>query len=787
MLSNYLKVAFRNLLKHRIYSAITIIGFAIGLAAVILIVLYVRFELSFDDFQVHGDTIVRASFASKKEGTIQGRGPAFTPPFAPAAANEIPEVKSFVRLSTPRIANVFVRGESSKLENIRHADSAFFEVFSFKLIAGDARTALKNPYSLVLTQTSAQRLFGEGNAMGTLVKLDDKGPYQITGIVADPPANSSIQFSSLISFSTLYEDKNLYLDWNGGNQYIAYLQLVPNADIAGVEKQCSTLLWRHLNQQLSSIGVEIVPSLEPLKNVHLFHEYDSETRRSNIAIFSAVAMFVLILACVNFVNLTTARAIRRAKEVGIRKTFGANRNDLVFQFLGEALLVAVAGTLIAMLLVELVTPWYRVLVGEQAGSLSSFGLGETALFVLSVFTVGIAAGSYPALHLSRFQPAALQGTISRGAARSIVRNTLVVFQFAVSITLIASTLLVGAQLQYMQGKDLGFQRENMIVIPLRGDEAKERVDILKQELAALPDITGITTSSEVPSAGFTSNGYFPEGQTTPVMIHVVDADEQFFDTYGLSVIKGRSFSSERKTDKDTYLINESLASMLGWGDPVGKTIRRGGDHTVIGVVRDFHYATLHDKIEPLIITNKPWRDRYSVLSVRTNSKDIPELVTGLRAVWQRVIPSTPFEFSFLDDELNTLYRTERRFEELFFSFSMLAIVIALMGLVGLASFSAEQRTKEIGIRKVLGASTQGVVSLLSRDFIKLIAAANLLAWPTAYLFSQRWLEDFAYRMEMPWGVFVLAGGGVLLLGLFVIGVQAIKAASANPVESLRYE
>jgi len=787
MISNYLKVALRNLLKHRIYSAITIVGFAIGLAASILIVLYVRFELSYDDFQVHGDTIVRASFASKKEGTIQGRGPNFTPPFAPAAANEIPEVESFVRLSTPRVAYAFVGGESFKLENIRHADSTFFDIFSFNLIAGDARSALRNPYSLVLSRSSAERMFGERNPLGTLVKLDGKGPYQITGIVADPPANSSIQFSSLISFSTLYEDKNLYLDWNGGNQYIAYLQLASNADIALVEKQCSTLLWRYLNQQLSSIGVEVVPSLEPLKNVHLFHEYDSETRRSNIAIFSAVAVFILILACVNFVNLTTARAIRRAKEVGIRKTFGANRNDLVFQFLGEALLVTIAGTSIAILLVELVTPWYWALVGEHAGSLSSFELGEAALFVLSIFTVGIAAGSYPAFHLSRFQPAALQGEISRGGARSIVRNILVIFQFAVSITLIVCTLLVGAQLQYMQTKDLGFRQENMIVIPLRGEELNERGNILKQELAALPDITGVTASSEVPSAGFTSNGYFPEGQATPVMIHVVDTDERFFDTYGLSIIKGRSFSSERLTDKDSYLINESLALMLGWDDPVGKTIRRGGDHTIIGVVKDFHYATLHDKIEPLIITNQPWRGRYSVLSVRTESKDLQELINSLRAVWHRVLPSTPFEFSFLDDQMDTLYRAERRFEGLFFSFSFLAIVIALMGLVGLASFSAQQRTKEIGIRKVLGASVQGVVSLLSADFIKLIAVANLLAWPTAYYFTQRWLDNFAYRMEMPWGAFILAGGGVLLLSLGVIGVQAIKAASANPVEALRYE
>ena len=327
----------------------------------------------------------------------------------------------------------------------------------------------------------------------------------------------------------------------------------------------------------------------------------------------------------------------------------------------------------------------------------------------------------------------------------------------------------------------------MIVIPLRGDEARERADVLKQELTALSEVIGVTASSEVPSAGFTSNGYFPEGHAAPMLIHVVDIDERFLDTYGLTVIKGKNFSVERQSEKETYLINESLATLLGWTDPVGKTIRRNGDHSVIGVVKDFHYASLHDKIEPLIITNRPWRDQFSTLSVRVASSDIAGLIRRMRTVWRDVAPSSPFEFFFLDEHVDRLYGAERRFEKLFFSFSFLAVVIALMGLLGLASFSTEERTKEIGIRKVLGASAQGIIGLLAKDSVRLVAAANLLAWPAAYFAMQGWLENFAYRMEISWPIFLAAGGGVLLLALSVVGTQALKSASMNPVDAMRYE
>lgn len=787
MFSNYLRVAFRNLLKHRIYSAINIGGFAVGLAATILIVLYIRFETNFDSFHRNIENIYRVSFISMKEGISQGESPQFTPPFAPTAAREIADVSSFVRLSSPRVAYASINGESFKMTNIRHADSTFFDFFSFSLISGDARQALKNPYSLVLTRSVAKRLFGERDPLGSSLRLDGKGPYLITGVTADSPSNSSIQYSALISFSTLYEDKGLYLDWNGGNQYIAYLELAPGARTADVTKQCRDMMWRYLNKDLARVGVEDIPVLHPLRDVHLHHDPGSDSLRNNVAIFSVVAFFVLILACVNFINLTTARSIRRAKEVGIRKTFGAGKYDIMLQFLGEAFLVTLFGLIIAAILVEVIMPWYRGLVGVRIESFASFSFSEIFQSIFVLFIVTIGAGAYPAFLLSRLQPALLQGGSSRGKTRNTLRNILVAFQFAVSIGLIICTLLVGAQLRFMRNMDLGFREENMIVLSLRDDEVQEQANVLRQELSFLPGVIGVTASSEVPSTGFTSNGYFPQGHSTPMYIHVVDIDDQFIDTYGLTVLQGRGFSAERQADEDSYVINESLASALGWDNPVGKTIRRGGDHPIIGVVRDFHYASLHEAIEPLIMTHRPWRGRYSVLSLQAGPSDMNTLLNGIRSVWSRVVPSSPFEFEFLDQRIEASYRAEQRFQQLFFSFSFLAIVIALMGLLGLASFSTELRTKEIGIRKVLGASAQGVVGLLSKDFIKLVAAANLVAWPAAYYFMNRWLENYAYRTDMPWELFIVAGGGVLLLALVVISAQAVKAANTNPVDALRYE
>jgi len=787
MFSNYFKIAYRNLLRYKGYSLLSILGLSVGIAATILILLYVRFESGYDHFHVHGDRIYRASFTMMKDGANQGSSPQFVPPFGPAAKADIPEVQSYVRLSTPRVAYATVDDKSIKLNQIRHADSSFFDVFSFQLEAGNPARALVNPYSIVLARSTAEKLFGNERPLGRVLRLNGKDDYTVTGVVADPPPNSTIQFSALISFSTLYQDPGLFLGWNGGNQYVPYLLLTPQANPQSVEQQCQAVLWRNINQQYATVGLKIVAALQPMEDIHLWHDPASDSLRTNLTIFTIIAIFILAIACVNFVNLTTARAVRRAKEVGVRKSFGAGRGDLIRQFLGEALLVSLVSCVLAVVIAAFAMPWYRQFVGLEIPSLLTFDPAEVGMFLLLVLVVGMLAGGYPALSLSRFEVVRTLKGVVGGSSKSRIRDVLVTLQFTISIGLIVCTLFVNRQLGFMQDKDLGFHKNGMMVLSLRDQAARDHVDVLRQELSGIRGVTGVTASSEVPSAGFTSNGYVPEGRKSPMFIHVVDIDDRFLSTYGLTLVQGEGFSREKQSTSSGYIINQSLASMLGWKDPIGKTIARNGIHPIIGVVKDFHYASLREAIEPLIMTNRPWRTGFDVLSVRFATDNVAVVVASIRDKWSAVVPGSPFEYTFLDDELNRLYGPEQRFQDLFASFSTLAIVLALVGLLGLASFAAEQRTKEIGVRKVLGASVPSVIGLLSREFVVLVLLANVVAWPVAYYFMNRWLEGYAYRIGLSWWVFVVSGITVLIMALVSVTVQTLRAASANPVEALRYE
>ena len=787
MFSNYFKIAYRNLLRYKGYSMVSILGLSVGIAATILILLYVRFESGYDHFHANGDRIYRVSFTMMKEGANQGSSPQFVPPFGPAAKADIPEVQNYVRLSSPRVAYAGVAGKLIKLNLIRHADSSFFDVFSFQLEAGNPARALVNPYSIVLARSTAEKLFGHENPLGKVLKLNGKDDYTVTGVVADPPPNSTIQFSALISFSTLYQDPHLFLGWNGGNQYVPYLLLTPQADPQSVQQQCQAVLWRNINQQYATVGLKIVAALQPMEDIHLWHDPASDSLRANLTIFTIIAIFILAIACVNFVNLTTARAVRRAKEVGVRKSFGAGSGDLITQFLGEALLVSLVSCLLAVVIAAFAMPWYRQFVGLEIPSVLAFDPAEVGMFLLLVLVVGMFAGGYPALSLSRFEIVRTLKGVAGGSSKSRIRDVLVTLQFTISIGLIVCTLFVNRQLGFMQDKDLGFHKDGMMVLSLRDQAARDRVDVLRQELSGIRGVTGVTASSEVPSAGFTSNGYIPEGRKSPMFIHVVDIDDRFLSTYGLTLVGGEGFSREKQSLSSGYIINQTLASTLGWTDPIGKYIARNGDHPVIGVVKDFHYASLREAIEPLIMTNRPWRTGFDVLSVRFTTGDVAAFVSSIKEKWSAVVPGSPFEFTFLDDELNRLYGPEQRFQDLFGSFSALAIVLALVGLLGLASFAAEQRTKEIGVRKVLGASVPSVIGLLSREFIALVLLANVVAWPVAYYFMSRWLEGYAYRIGMSWWVFVVSGITVLVVALVSVTVQTLRAASANPVDALRYE
>ena len=788
MFTNNLKIALRYFYRQKTYSVINILGLAVGIAATLLILSYVEFELSYDDFQKNVAHLYRISVMTTKEGKIISDGPQFTPPIGPAMLAEFPEVESFVRISNFG-ASTFASGDNLlRVSDVTYADSSFFDLFSFQLVAGDPKRVLSEPYSLVLTQEAALGLFGGSDPIGKMVKVDNRDLFRVTGIAKAPPGNSHIQYGALLSFATLYKNPSLYLDWNGGNRYITYVRLRPNVLQRDVEAKLPDFMWLHLNMMMASSGMIEKAYLQPMSRIHLFFEPDSAALRSSLTVFSVVALFILLIACVNFVNLTTARVARRSKEIGIRKVLGADKSMLVKQFLSESILITLIASLVAIVLVEIFFPVFRNLVAKNLNPWSVFEPRTLGGLAGIIFVVGVLAGSYPAFYLSSLQAAqTLKGPGSEPGSRGTLRGLLIVLQFSISIALMVCTVLVASQLHYMKSKDLGFNKDNILRIPLIGDDAQLRSALLKQELLRIPNVLSVSASSDVPYNGFTSNGYLPQGERTVMMIHVVDVDEDFFKTFGISLVEGRAFSKEFPSDRSAFMVNQSLVQTLGWKNPVGMRIVRDTMHQIIGVVKDFNYAKLNSPVEPLILTRQPWRDRYDYLSLKIQSPDVPGSVEAIRKVWSSIVPSTPFEYAFLDEEFDRLYKSEERFEQTFLSFSALAIFIALLGLLSLASLSTEQRTKEIGIRKTLGASALSVTGLLSGYFLRWVAVANLIAWPAAYYFISRWLEDFAYRIDITVWPFVAAAAVSIALGWISVSFQTIKAALTNPVEALRYE
>jgi len=792
MLKEYLKTALRNLGRNKFHSGINIFGLAVGFTAVILIFLYLYGEFTYDDFHKNKDGLYRVSIKRFREGILDGEGPQFTPPLGPAMMKDIPEVKNFARISSERVGYLAYNKEPLKVEDMHHADPSFLDIFSFPLVQGNAKTALVQPYTIVLTEQTAKKLFGNDpgsyrDAVGKMIRIDNKQDYTVTGVAKDPPLNSTIHFNALISFATLYKNPNLFLDWNGGNQYSTFVLLNKNATASAVNAKLPALLWTHINEQYAKAGAKLEAYLQPLTQLHLYYEDNSASLRSNMYIFTIVAVFILLIACVNFINLTTAGASKRAKEVGVRKVLGAGRKKLVGQFLTESFLLTLAAFVISIFLVLLSAPLFEQVFGKSFALSGSMNFTLIVTVVLLFFLVGIGVGIYPAFYLSRFDTIrTLKGMLTK-EGKPYLRNVLVIAQFTISIALIASTLVIFQQQQYIKNKKLGFIKDNIVVLPLVGEEAQTNSGFIKQQLKELPEVKSISASSDIPHRGFTTNGYKPEGVENYMQIHVVDADEDFLNTYNIPLLNGRNFSKERPFDKEGYLINETLANMLEWKNAVGKKIERNGMHQVIGVVKDFHFASLHDKIEPLLITNKPWQDKFDYLAIHYNSAHTSQLLDAIKKRWQKIVPSTPFDYWFLNDSYDQLYKSERQFQHAFLYSSILAIVLAVSGILGLVTFSVERRTKEIGIRKVLGASSLNVAGLLSKNFLKLVVLANIIAWPFAWYFMSKWLKNFANRIELSWWVFVAAGLVAVFIALVTVGLQAVRAALANPVKNLRTE
>ncbi len=804
MFKNYLKVAVRNLVKRKGYSLINLFGLATGMTCCILILLYIQDEFRYDRYVPKGDQVFRLALQAqtRDRGLLQtARTP---PPWAPALAADYPEIESYVRIKTPLVSWMISSEPKEKRfheKGFYFADPSIFDFFGFEMIKGDPATALREPRSLVLTETAARKYFGDDDPMNQILRADNTYDFRVTGVMRDVPRNSHISFDILASFESL-----VVLPIYSGNQYVdmqrnglnpdvyTYLRLKKGILPGEFEEKMPGFLDKYLARQISQIGIRIEPFLQPLTRIHLHSNIEAEigtnSSISTIAIFSAIAAFILFVACINFMNLATARSAGRAQEVGLRKVAGADRSQLIAQFLGETLFMAVLALFLSVAFSRLLLPVFKLLSGKEISlSLSSPSLVLSMIGV--TLLVGLIAGSYPALFLSSFQPAnVIKGSIKSGQANARLRQGLVVFQFAVSIVFIIGTGIVFSQLRFVQNKRLGFEKENVVVLSLGDPRARVIYRTFVERVTQSPEVVSAAGASSLPG-GLTNLGFVrPEGAdvSEQVAMEIIICDHDFLKTMGIELAAGRDFSLDHSTDvQEALLLNETAVKLLGWeGQPLDKQIYFGNlSNRVIGIVKDFHVRSLHSKINALFLHLAPQPDPILYIAVRVRPGNIARTLSFIEKTWREIYPHDPFAYSFLDEDLNHLYRTEELRSRVFLAFSILTILIACLGLFGLASFTAEQKTKEIGIRKVLGASTPSLVRLLTKEFMRLVLLASLVSWPIAYFVMRSWLRSFAYRTSIGPTMFLLATVLAVVIALLTVGYQAVKAALSNPVDAIR--
>jgi putative ABC transport system permease protein len=806
MFKIYLKITIRNLLKYKAYSSINIVGLAIGMACCILIFFFVQNELRYDRFHKNAAQIYRVGLKGII-GTEEFNVANAPAPLAETLVREFPEVLHATRVV--RAGEIYIRYQDKRFkeENFRYVDSTFFDVFTVEGIRGDIKSALKLPNSVILTPSTAQKYFGTEDPLGKTIIMEDGTEYQVSGIAKEFPQNSHFHFDFLGSLTSLEVSRDQFWIANKAHTYIVLQKDYPPDQLEAKFPDMVRKYVGPLVQNLMGIAYDDFVSsgnsfgffLQPLLDIHLHSNLGAELEPNNdiktIYIFSAIGFIILLIACINFINLATARSTRRANEVGVRKVLGSNRFQLMLQFLGESVVFSLIAIFMAIALMELLLPFFNELAGKnlEIRFLDNWfllpGLIGVALFV------GILAGSYPAILLASFQPVSvLKDKFHSGLKGGRIRNGMVVFQFAASIILLVSTLVVYGQLQYIRNERLGFNKEHVLVIPNAG-VLGEQQQAFKNELTQNSDIVNVSYSSSLPgrslSATFFKSENSAEGENHALLYFMADYD--FLNTFHLELTEGRYFSRGNSTDSMAVLINAAAVKSLNLTDAVGKPLFLPGDTpeenytlNIIGVLKDFHMQSLHEKIRPLVVALIEASD-VKYVSLKIKPENIQETLNFLESKWLDFVEERPFEYFFLDDDFDRMYRSEIRTAKIFSTFAILAIFVACLGLLGLASFTVERRTKEIGIRKVHGASVAGILFLLSKEFAKWVLLANLIAWPIAWFSMNSWLENFAYRIGIGWWMFVLAGGLALVIALITVSYQAVKAAVMNPVDALRYE
>ncbi len=791
MLKNYIKTALRSLWRHKGFSFLNIAGLAIGMSAFFLIAQYVKLETSYDDFVPKKDRIFRL-VTDIRSPTSTLSWASTTAPMAINLKKDYPEVADVVWLIWS--SYILRRGDKKFQEdNTVMADSSLFRIFNYPLVQGDPQTALKEPFSLVLSRSTSKKYFGDTNPLGQTILIGDSSyPARVTGVMEDLPENSSVKADLFLSMSSMKRFRDS-TDYNWGNfTGYSYLLLSQGTNAAALEAKLPSFIERHVGPELKRQQQNYVLSLEKLKDVYTSKRDGFVSgNKENIYIFSIVGLFILLVACINFVNLTTARSVERAKEVGVRKVVGAARGQLTGQFLGESLIISTLAFILGLGLCAILLPLFNQLAGKIViADIFSRPSNVGLLFLISV-TIGLLAGIYPAIILSGFQPiTSLKGRFSSSTRGLFLRKSLVVVQFTVSTVLITGTFVVYAQLHYMRSRDLGFNKDQTLVVNTYRDPHQRA---FRQQVLSLPGVRSAVLSGSVPGWGnwiaYTNieNGH-GDMQSASLDLNLVDFG--FLEQYDLRLLAGRNFSKEIATDTmQAMIINEKALSLFGYATPqaaIGRKFTQWGKKgSIIGVIKDFHFDGLQQEIKPLSICLGP--DDCKLLSIKLSTANLPATIASIKSAWNAIHSPKDFDYFFLDDFFDRQYRSEERFGDLFMNFAVLAIMISCLGLLGLASYSTLQRTKEIGVRRVLGASVTGVVRLLSADFLKLVAIAFLISCPIAWLAMHRWLQDFAYRTPLSWWVFAGSGVVAIAIAFATIGYQAIKAATASPVKSLRSE
>lgn len=811
MLKNYFKIAWRNLARNRVFSAINISGLAIGLASCILISLYVIDELGFDRFHDKAGRIVRATLKGTMQGGIINESHVM-PPTAGALKADYPEVLESTRLRQGGRPLVLLNNKIFNDENLAFVDSNFFSVFTLPFVEGNPTSALTEPNTIILSETTARKYFGKTDVLGKIVTFKDRTQtYRVTGVMKDIPANSHFRFDLLGSMATLDDSRST--SWMT-SEYFTYLVLPEGYDYKKLEDKLPATMDKYMSPQLKqAMGVTMAEfrqkgnnlefRLQPLTDIHLHSDFqydlDSNGDITYVYIFGAVAVMMLLIACINFMNLSTAGSSKRAREVGVRKVMGSEKSELVWQFLIESTLLTAIAMVLAAVLCFAALPLFNELSGKNLSLEWNSIPGLIPVLIAFALVVGLFAGSYPAFFLSSFKPiTVLKGGSSviklNSSGKSInLRSSLVVFQFCMSIILIVGTTVVFQQMQFIRNKKLGYDKEQVIVIPTW--DLGKHTEAFRQKLTGDSRVANVSLSGYVPAGPSDNNNYMvnPDGEVDRMVKTLrYDVDYNYIPTLSMEMARGRNFSKDFGTDSTGMIINETAAKSFGWtpDNALNRTITHSDNsgkkyaYRVIGVVKDFHFKSMHEQIGPLVMTlNNGW----GWMLVKTRTAEVSGLIASMKSTWDGFHTDMPFSYTFLDERFNNTYKAEQKTGQILGTFAGLTIFVACLGLFGLAAFTADQRTKEIGVRKVLGASVTGIIALLSRDFLKLVVIALVIATPAAWWLMERWLQEFAYKVSVSWWVFALAGIVSTLVALATISYQSVKAALMNPVKSLRAE